>query len=98
MIVTFLGALIGLEFALASYIRLTPIVALLSPGLLVGFLVAPVFGIVAGVLASGVFTGAVYGLLLYAWDRLMNRLGQWIARRSTGVAIRLARAVNKPLP
>src|ERR1700688_2035147 len=78
--VTLLGICIGSLFALAS--DLPPIVAVLCPGLLVGLLAARVFGIAAGVVASGVFTGAAYGILLYAWDRLMNRLRQWIARWS----------------
>jgi hypothetical protein len=69
--VAFLGTCIGPGVGLST-LRLTLIVALLFPGLPVGFVVARIFGIAAGVVACSVSNGVAYGLLMYGWDRLIN--------------------------
>jgi hypothetical protein len=83
VILSILGTCMGLLIGLASDIRLTPAVALLFPGVLVGMIVARLFGITAGVLVCGVSNGAAYGFLLYGWCRLAVALRRniptWLA-------------------
>ena len=74
VIVTLLGTCMGLMVALASDIRLTPVLALLFPVLVMGIVVARLFGAAAGVFACGVSNGAAVGFLLYGWYRLANAL------------------------
>jgi hypothetical protein len=94
-LVSILGTCIGLMIALASDIRLTPAVALLFPGLLVGVIVARLFGIAAGVLACGVSNGAAYGFLLYGLCRLAaalrRRIPIWFAALANALAHRVSR-------
>jgi hypothetical protein len=75
VVITLLGTCIGLEIALASDIKPTPILVLLFPGLLIGFGVGRILGITAaGVLVCAATNGAAYGLLLYGWYRLSSAL------------------------
>jgi hypothetical protein len=74
VVVVLLGTCIGLEIAMASHIRLTPTLALLFPGVLIGFGVARIFGVAAGVFVCATANGAAYGLLLYGWYRLSSAL------------------------
>ena len=90
-LVSILGTCIGLMIALASDIRLTPVVALLFPGLLVGMVVARLFGIAVGVLACGVSNGAAYGFLLYGWYRLPAALRRGIPIWFAAIANALVR-------
>jgi len=82
-LLSILGTCIGLMISLASDLRLTPMVTILFPGLVVGTTVARLFGITAGVLACGVSNGAACGLLLYGWCRLTatlrRRIPGWFA-------------------
>src|SRR5689334_16918078 len=74
VVASILGTCIGLVVAVASDVSLTPVVALLFPGFVVGMIVARLFGITAGVLACSVSNGAAYGFLLYGWCRLTSAL------------------------
>src|SRR5437879_1637934 len=95
VIVTILGACIGLEMALASDIKLTPTLALLFPGLVIGFVVAQILGITAGVLVCAAANGAAYGLLLYGWNRLVSALAQRIPKWLTGAAVCLTHVLKR---
>jgi hypothetical protein len=94
-LVSILGTCIGLIIAAASDIRLTPVVALQFPGLVVGMIVARLFGMTAGVLACGVSNGAAYGFLLYGWCRLTaalrRRIPKWFAAVGAVLAHRACR-------
>jgi hypothetical protein len=74
VVVTILGIGLGLMIATASDVRLTPMLFVMFPGFGVGYLAFKMFGLTAGVVVTGVANGAIYGLLLYAWDRLANKL------------------------
>lgn len=89
LIVTVIGSLIGLEIALASDIKLTPLVATLFPGLLVGVVVARAFGEVAGVITCAVSNGALYGLALYCWIRLATAIAHSFPIWLVSIAARL---------
>jgi uncharacterized membrane protein len=80
VVVTILGTGLGLLTALASDIRLTPMFVVMFPGLAVGYVAAKLFGFTAGVVSTALANGAVYGLLLYAWDRLADRLQAYSER------------------
>ena len=81
-IVTILGTGLGLLIALASDTRLTPMLIVIFPGVAVGYLAFKLFGITAGVVLTALANGAIYGLLLYAWDRLCNTLSSVLRRMS----------------
>jgi hypothetical protein len=74
VIVAILGAGIGLMIASGSDLRLTPMLVVLFPSVAVGHLAFKFFGLTVGIVVTGVANGAIYGLLLYAWDRLANKL------------------------
>lgn len=74
VVVTILGTGIGLMIATTSDIRLTLMLFIIFPGVAVGYLTFKLFGLTAGVVLTGVVNGASYGLLLYAWDGLANKL------------------------
>jgi hypothetical protein len=44
------------------------------PGVAIGYVAFKLFGLTAGIVATGVVNGAVYGFVLYAWGRLANKL------------------------
>lgn len=87
--VGFLGACFGGLIVTASDIKLTPAVALLFPGIVIGVGVAMMFGQWAGVVASALANGIAFGALLYGWDRLANelahRIPEWMS--SLGAAM-----------
>lgn len=87
VVVTLLGTCIGLEIGLASDISLTPILALLFPGLLIGFGVARILGLAAGVFTCAAANGAAYGLLLYGWYRLSSGLAYRIPKWLDSLAV-----------
>lgn len=72
--VTILGTALGLLIAVASDIPLKPIVFVMFPGFAVGYVAAKLFGFTAAVVLTALANGAIYGLLLYSWDRLCNKL------------------------
>jgi hypothetical protein len=76
--VAFLGACFGGLIATASDIKLTPALALLFPGIVIGVGVGMIFGRWAGVVASALLNGIAFGALLYGWNRLANQLAQRI--------------------
>jgi uncharacterized membrane protein len=82
----------GLMIGRASDTRLTPAVALLFPGYVVGMIVAHLLGSAAGVLACGMSNGAAYGFLLYGWYRLAaalrRRIPSWLAAAALSLARR----------
>ena len=82
VIVTILGTCLGLLMALASDIRLTPMFVVMFPGLAVGYVAAKLFGFTAAVVLTALANGAVYGLLLYSWDRLCSKLSSVLRRMS----------------
>ena len=90
VVITLLGTCIGLEIGLASDIRLTPILALLFPGLLIGFGVARICGLAAGVFACATANGVAYGLLLYGWYRLSSALAYSIPKWLRSLGVRLS--------
>ena len=94
-LVSILGTWLGLMIALASDTRLTPAVALLFPGFVVGIIVTRLFGVTAGVLTCGVSNGAAYGFLLYGWYRLAaalrRKIPQWLAAVANSLAHREGR-------
>ena len=73
-VVALLGASLGWGIATASDIPFTPMLVLLVPGLAVGLAVVKFAGFKVAVIASGVANGVIYGLLLYGWNRLANRI------------------------
>lgn len=82
VVVTLFGTFVGLEIALASDIRLTPVLAVLFPGVLVGLGVVRIFGVATGVIACAVSNGTAYGFVWYGWIQLANtlarRLPKWL--------------------
>lgn len=73
-VVAFLGACIG-SIATASDMTFSPPFVFLFPGLVVGFEVSKLGGPhTLEMVVSGVVNGAIYGYLLYGWDRLANSL------------------------
>jgi len=72
-VVTILGTGIGSMVALGSDIPLIPFVVI-CPGLAVGYPAAKIFGPTVSIVLTTIANGAIYGFLLYAWDRLANRL------------------------
>jgi hypothetical protein len=90
VVITLLGTCIGLEIGLASDIRLTPILALLFPGILIGLGVARILGVAAGVFACGAANGAAYGLFLYGWYRLSSALAYSIPKWLRSLGVRLS--------
>jgi hypothetical protein len=71
-VVALLGTCLGWEIATASDIHFTPMLAVIFPGALVGFAVSKFVGYTVAVIVSGLANGAIYGLLLYGWNRLAN--------------------------
>jgi hypothetical protein len=71
-VVTILGTGLGLLMAVGSDIRLTPMFVVIFSGFAVGYVAFKLLGLAAGVVLTALANGAVYGLLLYAWDRLAN--------------------------
>jgi hypothetical protein len=50
--------------------------AVIFPGAVVGFAVAKLVGYTVAVIVSGLANGAIYGLLLYGWNRIANRISR----------------------
>lgn len=73
VVVTVLGTGIGLIVGLGSDIPLIPFVVI-CPGLALGYLASKLFGTTSGIVVTAIANGAICGLLLYAWDRLCNKL------------------------
>jgi hypothetical protein len=74
VIVTILGTALGLLISVAWDIRLIPMVIVIFPGVTIGYVAFKLFGLTAGIVVTGLANGAAYGLVLYAWDRLANKL------------------------
>lgn len=95
IVVICISTVIGAGIALACNLRLTPPTILLFPGLLVGVPVFKFFGIVAGVVASAIANGAVYGLTLFGWMRLTNSLTAvlplWLGAHGARLTLRSTR-------
>lgn len=66
--------------------------AILFPGVLIGFPVARIFGIGAGVVACTVSNGVAYGLLLYGWNRLLSAVAEGLPKWLNHLAVRLSRS------
>jgi hypothetical protein len=90
VVVMLLGTCIGLEIASASDIRLTPMLALLFPDVLIGFGVAPILGAPVGVIACAAANGAAYGFFLYGWYRLSSALAYGIPKWLDRLGVRLS--------
>jgi hypothetical protein len=71
-VVALLGICLGWEIVTTSDITFTPMLAVIFPGAVVGFAVAKFVGFNVAVIVSGVANGAIYGLLMYGWNRLAN--------------------------
>ena len=82
VVVTILGTCLGLLTAVASDIPLTPMLFIIFPGLAVGYVASKLFGLTVTVVLMAIANGAIYGLLLYAWDRLANELASVLRRMS----------------
>jgi hypothetical protein len=74
VVVALVGACLGWGIATASDIRFTPMLAVFLPGCAVGFVVSKFVGLKVAVIVSGVANGAIYGLVLYGWNRLANAI------------------------
>jgi hypothetical protein len=73
VVVTILGTGIGLIVALGSDVRLIPFVVI-CPGLVIAYPAAKLFGPTVSIVLTAIANGAIYGFLLYAWDRLADKL------------------------
>jgi hypothetical protein len=76
--------------AMASDTKPTLMLFVLFPGLAIGYIAFKVFGLATAVGLTGVANGAAYGVLLYSWDRLVNRIASAAtnyARASTSTPI-----------
>ena len=80
--VAFLGTCLEWMIATTSDITFTPSLFLVFPypGLAIGVAVSRFGGPHTFVIVSAVANGAIYGLLLYAWDRLANKLSRRVSR------------------
>ncbi len=76
LVVTLLGTLLGWMIAMTSDIRLTPMLIVMFPGSAIGYAAFKPFGLSTTVALTGIANGAIYGLLLYSWDRLVNSLSK----------------------
>src|ERR1051326_3556463 len=76
VVVTLLGTLLGWMIATTSDTTLTPMLIVLFPGVAIGYIAFKLLGLPAAVVLTGVANGAIYGLLLYSWDRLVNSLSR----------------------
>jgi hypothetical protein len=76
-----LGACLGWEISTANDIVLTPTLALFFPGPVVGFALSRFAGRNIVGIVSGVANGAIYGLVLYGWNRIANRISGLDRRR-----------------
>jgi hypothetical protein len=74
VIVAFLATCVGL------FASVGPAFGIASPGSRIGVGGARAFGLTAIVCAAALSNGAVFGLLLYVWDRLANALADRFAR------------------
>jgi hypothetical protein len=75
-VVSLFGTCLGWEIATTSDIHFTLMLAVIFPGTVIGFTVAKLVGLKVAVIVSGVANGAIYGLLMYGWNRLANRLSR----------------------
>jgi hypothetical protein len=82
VVVTILGTGLGLLIAVASDIPFKPRVIVMFPGLAVGCVACKLFGLTAGIVVTALANGTIYGLLLYAWDRLCNKLASVLRKMS----------------
>ena len=85
----------GLHFPTNDLTGAFAAVALLFPGLVVGIVVARLFGITSGVLAYGMSNGAVYGFLRYGWFRLTAALRRKIPTWFSAIANSVAHRGNR---
>jgi len=76
VVVTLLGTLLGWMIATASDTTLTPVLTIVFPGVAIGYVAFKLLGLPAAVALTGIANGAIYGLLLYLWDRLVNSLSR----------------------
>jgi hypothetical protein len=79
VIVALLGTCIGFFAALTTDTNFMGL-SIMSPGTLIGAGVASVLGLTAGICVSALANGAIFGLLLYSWDRMANALVDRISR------------------
>src|SRR5215469_9455881 len=84
-IIALLGICLGFLIAVASDIGVTPLLAVLYPGVLVGLAFAKL-GLRGAVLACAVSNGMVYGVVWFAWLRVANGLISGLPKWSTKVA------------
>lgn len=72
-VVAFLGTCLGWKISTANDIVFTLVLAVIFPGAVVGFAVLKfVGGNIVGIVS--VANGAIYGLVLYGWNRIANRI------------------------
>jgi hypothetical protein len=69
-VVALLGTCLGWGISTANDIVLTPTLAVLFPGSVVGFAVLKFVGRNIAGIVSGVANGGIYGLVLYGWNRI----------------------------
>jgi hypothetical protein len=83
--------------ASASDIGITPTLAIIVPGMLIGVAFAHVFGSPGATMACGIANGVVYGLLLYGWYRIADALRNALPRRFGSAGKRLSRLLIRRL-
>jgi hypothetical protein len=64
----------GLAIATANDVSSPPSITVILPGALIGFVMAHFVGIKVAGIASAVPNGAIYGLLMYGWNRFASRI------------------------
>ena len=77
VVVALLGTCLGLEglnMATANDSFGLPAVAVILPGAVIGFLILKFVGFAVAVIVSGVSNGVIYGVFMYGWNRLANRI------------------------
>lgn len=75
-VVAFLGTLLGWEISNATDIVLAPTLAVVFPGFAIGVAVSKIVSHNILEMVSGLSNGVIYGLLLYEWDRVANRISR----------------------
>jgi hypothetical protein len=93
-VVSTLGLGIGLLIASAYDIGITPTLAIIVPGMLIGVAFARVFGNPGAAIACGIANGVVYGLLLYGWYRVAGALQNALPRWFGSAGKRLSRLLD----
>ena len=73
-VVALLGTCLGWGITIANDIALTPTLAFIFPGSAIGFAASKIVGRNIAGIVSGAANGVIYGLLLYGWNRIANRI------------------------